>query len=116
MKASRWVAAAFAACTLGAGAQSPAGDAARGQSLYVKNMCYTCHGSAGQGTRYGLRLAPSPLPVEAFAHQVRHPRADMPRYPAEFVTDADLADMIAYLASIKPGPKASDIPLLKEMP
>jgi len=116
VKASRWGAAAFAACALGTWAQAPAGDAARGKSLYMKNMCYTCHGSAGQGTRYGLRLAPSPLPLVAFGQQVRHPRADMPRYPAEFVSDADLADMIAYLASIKPGPKASDIPLLKEMP
>ena len=116
MKAIRFAAAAFAAAALGASSAPAEGDATRGQALYMKNMCYTCHGSAGQGTRYGLRLAPSPLPLVAFGQQVRHPRADMPRYPAEFVSDADLADMIAYLASIKPGPKASDIPLLKEMP
>ena len=113
MRPSRFAAAALAACALGAFAQAP-GDAARGKSLYMKNMCYTCHGTVGQGTRFGLRLAPGPLPLQAFTQQMRHPRAAMPRYPAEFVADADLADMIAYLASIKPGPKASDIPLLKE--
>ena len=93
---------------------APAGDVERGKALFMSNMCYTCHGTVGQGTRYGLKLAPAPLPIEAFAQQVRHPRAAMPRYPAEFVSDADLADILAYLASIKPGPKASDIPLLKE--
>ncbi len=114
MKALRFVAAALAACAFGAAAQTPAGDAARGKSLYMTNMCYTCHGTMGQGTRYGGRLAPGPLPWQAFAQQVRHPRASMPRYPVEFVSDADLADIVAYLASIKPGPKPSDIPLLKE--
>jgi len=114
VKALRFAAAALAACALGAAAQTPAGEAARGKSLYMKNMCYTCHGTGGQGTRYGGRLAPSPLPWEAFAQQTRHPRAAMPRYPVEFVSDADLADIVAYLASIKPGPKASEISLLKE--
>ena len=33
----------------GVQAQAPAGDAARGKALYMKNMCYTCHGSVGQG-------------------------------------------------------------------
>ena len=105
------MAAAFA---VAAHAQAPAGDAARGKALYMKNMCYTCHGTVGQGTRYGVKLAPGTLPMEAFAQQVRHPRASMPRYPVEFVSEADLSDIVAYLASIKPEPKADDIPLLKE--
>ena len=111
MKALRFTAALLAASALGAWAD---GDAARGRALYMKNMCYTCHGAVGQGTRYGVKLAPGILPMEAFAQQVRHPRASMPRYPVEFVSEADLSDIVAYLASIKPGPKADDIPLLKE--
>jgi mono/diheme cytochrome c family protein len=103
-----------AACAIAAHAEAPTGDAARGQALFEKNMCWTCHGTAGQGTRYGLRLAPKTLPWEAFAQQVRHPRAAMPRYPSEFVSDAELADIVAYLSSVKAGPKADDIPLLKE--
>ena len=97
-----------------AAADAPAGDATRGRALFMKNMCYTCHGTEGQGTRYGLKLAPNPLPWPAFSQQVRHPRSAMPRYPAEFVTDAELADIVAYLGSVKPSPKAADIPLLKE--
>jgi hypothetical protein len=38
----------------------------------------------------------------------------MPRYDAKFVSDADLADIHAYLGSMKRGAKAGEIPLLKE--
>ena len=30
-------------------AQAPAGDAARGKAAYMKQGCYTCHGTVGQG-------------------------------------------------------------------
>lgn len=113
MNRSQWAALALAAGAMAAWAQASAADAARGKSLYLKNMCDACHGSVGQGLRYGPRLVP-PLPMQAFEQQVRHPRAAMPRYPAEHVSDQDLADMVAYLGSAKAEPKASDIPLLKE--
>ena len=102
--------------TLPALADAPEGDAARGQALYMKNLCYTCHGTAGQGGDRGSgpRLAPNPFPWEGFAQQTRHPRESMPRYSTEFVSDAELADIYAYVNSIKPGPKAGDIPLLKD--
>jgi mono/diheme cytochrome c family protein len=105
------IAASVAATAL---AQAPAGDAKRGEALFTKNMCYTCHGTAGQGTRYGTRLGPRTLPWEAFSHQVRRPRAAMPRYPAEYVSDQDLADIVAYLANVKASPKAADIAILRE--
>ena len=97
-------------------ADAPQGDAARGKSLYMKNLCYTCHGTAGQGGDRGSgpRLAPNPFPWEGFAQQTRHPREQMPRYPVEYVSDQDLADIYAYVTSIKAGPKASEIPLLKD--
>ncbi len=97
-------------------ADAPHGDTARGQKLYMKNLCHTCHGTAGQGGDRGSgpRIAPNPFPWEGFAQQVRHPRDSMPRYPAQFVSDQDLADIYAYVASFKQGPKAADIPLLKE--
>ena len=105
-----------ALAALPAFAQTPAGDATRGQSLYMKNYCYTCHGTAGQGGDRGSgpRLAPNPFPWEAFAMQTRRPREQMPRYAKEHLSDQELADIYAYVASIKPGPKAADIPLLKE--
>ena len=103
--------AGFAAPTL---AEPPPGDAARGKALFMGNLCYSCHGSAGQGIPYGPRLAPGLFPWEGFKTQVRHPRAVMPRYPEKEVSDQDLADIYAYLASIKPGPGARDIPLLRD--
>jgi ubiquinol-cytochrome c reductase cytochrome c subunit len=108
------LAATLGVASPGALAQAPSGDAARGQSLFMKDMCYTCHGTVGHGTPYGLRLAPNPIPWEGFAHQIRQPRGSMPRYPAQFVSEQDLADIYAYIASIRPGPKASDISLLKD--
>jgi mono/diheme cytochrome c family protein len=108
-------AAALAAACLGALAQqAPSGDAARGKNVFMNQGCFTCHGTVGHGGPYGPRLAPHPMPWEAFANQVHHPRASMPRYAPAFVSGQDLADMYAYLQSIKPGPKASDIPLLKD--
>jgi mono/diheme cytochrome c family protein len=97
-------------------AQSVSPSVERGKTLFVQQMCYTCHGYAGQGGERGSgpRLVPNLFPYPAFVQQVRHPRQDMPRYSARFTSDADLADMHAYLASIKPGLKAADIPALRD--
>ena len=113
---SQLIAAAFATLSLAAQADAPAGDAARGKALYMKNMCYTCHGTAGQGGDRGSgpRIAYDVWPWEGFAQQVRRPRETMPRYDAKHVSDQDLADIYAYVASIKRGAKAADIQLLRE--
>ena len=96
--------------------QAPAGSAQAGRKVYMDKMCHTCHGTLGQGGERtsGPRIAPEPFPWEAFAAQVRRPRAGMPRYPAEFLSNRELADIYAYLASVKPGPSAHDIPLLRD--
>ena len=93
----------------------PAGSAERGAATFNKYMCYTCHGILGQGADRGTgpKLTQPPLPYPAFALQVRTPRLDMPAYRKEFVSDQDLADIYAYLSSVKPSPAAKDIPLLK---
>ena len=97
-------------------ADAPAGDAAQGKAKYMQNMCYTCHGTVGQGGDRGSgpRIAYDVWPYEAFAQQTRRPRESMPRYPKEFVSDQDMADIYAYVSSFKKGAKAADIPLLKE--
>lgn len=91
------------------------GSPERGHKLYLDMGCYACHGTMGQGGERGAgpKLAPNPFPYEAFAFQTRRPRANMPRYPQEFLSDAQLADIYSYIASIKPGPAAKDIPLLR---
>ncbi|SNS94413.1 Cytochrome c, mono- and diheme variants [Noviherbaspirillum humi] len=96
------------------GGQPPSGSPERGRDLYMKNQCYSCHGTAGQGGERGAgpRLAPNPFPYAAFEMQVRQPRGVMPRYPQQFVSAQDLADIYAYIAGIERGPAAKDIPLL----
>jgi len=111
---ARALAAIGLAATLAAHAEAPNGDAARGKGIYLKQMCDACHGTVGQGSQYGPRLAPQPFPWEAFAHQVRTPRSSMPPFAASHLSDAELADVYAYVASIKPGKKAADIPLLEK--
>jgi mono/diheme cytochrome c family protein len=92
----------------------PPGSADRGQQAYMKYMCYTCHGTLGQGADRGTgpKIAPGMLPYAAFALQVRTPRLDMPPYRQQFVSDQELADIYAYLALTRPSPAAKEIPLL----
>jgi mono/diheme cytochrome c family protein len=92
----------------------PPGSAERGYQTYMKYMCYTCHGTVGQGADRGAgpKLAPGLSPYPAFALQVRTPRLDMPPYRQQFLSDQDLADIYAYLLTVKPSAAAKDIPLL----
>ena len=94
---------------------APAGDATRGERVYMEQLCYTCHGTVGQGGERGAgpKIAPDPFPYEAFAAQTRRPRSSMPRYPVEMLSDQELADIYAYVASIKARP-AKDIPALRD--
>ncbi len=105
---------ALAASAALAQEQAPAGSVDRGHRAYLKFQCYTCHGTVGQGgeRNAGPRIAPNPTPWAGFALQVRTPRQDMPAYRPEFLSDQDLADIYAYLLSIKPSPAATSIPLL----
>src|ERR1044071_5248866 len=95
--------------------EAPKGDAKRGEANFLKSQCYTCHGTVGQGAERGAgpKLAPNPFPWAGFEFQVRTPRQDMPAYRKQHLTDQDLADIYAYVRSIKASPAASSIPLLK---
>lgn len=95
--------------------ETPPGDVKRGHAAFLKYMCYTCHGTVGQGAERGAgpKLAPNPFPWAGFEHQVRTPRQDMPAYRKAHLPDQDLADIYAYVRSIKPSPPASALPLLK---
>jgi mono/diheme cytochrome c family protein len=92
----------------------PPGSGERGQQAFMKYMCYTCHGTVGQGADRGTgpKIAPGMLPYAAFALQVRTPRLDMPPYRQQFLSDQELADIYAYLSLTKPSPTAKEIPLL----
>ena len=88
------------------------GDIHYGNEL--QNGCWQCHGTLGQGsiaTSGGKRIAPDPLPWEAFSGFVRSSNRAMPPFSEKILSDADLADIYAYLQSV-PKPPA-DITLLK---
>ncbi len=87
-----------------------------GKALYMKVGCYQCHGTVGQGGTAGLKLAPGPLPLEQFTQFVHNTADAMPPYREQVLSDADLKDIHAYLASI-PAPKPlKDYPLLNGLP
>lgn len=88
-------------------------DAANGQRLFMKNGCYECHGTVGQGGT-GPRLAPKPLAAPALTAYVRKPAGGMPPYSAKVMTDAEVADIRAYLATIPEPPAAKSIAMLNQ--
>lgn len=88
-----------------------AGDAARGQRLYLADGCYECHGTVGQGGA-APRIAPGPLPASVIALYIRKPANVMPPYAQTVVGDQDVRDIQAYLASIPRPPPLTDIPML----
>lgn len=92
-------------------AQAPAGDAAKGKATFMRIGCYECHGTVGQGGT-GPKLAPKPLAPAGLIAYVRNPRGQMPPYTAKVISDADLADVRAYLATIQEPPPVKDISLL----
>ncbi len=95
---------------------APAGDATRGFKAYTHHLCDTCHGSVGQGGERGAgpKIAPAVWPYPAFAQQVRKPRQVMIPYSVKTLPEQELADMHAYLRTIKNPPAAKDVPLLKD--
>jgi mono/diheme cytochrome c family protein len=99
--------------TAGTATQAPtaaSGDAQRGKELYAKYSCYACHGYDGHGGA-GARLVPMPMTLPRFTAYVRRPR-QMPPYTEHVLSDAQLADLFAYISSIPASPAARDIPLL----
>ena len=78
----------------------PADDAIeRGKQTFMRVGCYQCHGREAQGASTGPRLGPNPLPLAAFMRAVRTPRNDMPPYSAKILSDAELADVYAFVGA-----------------
>ena len=101
------------ALCVGAVAASAA-DAKKGQQLFITYGCYGCHGYNGQGANTGPRLAPGPMPAEALAAYIRNASPTlMPPYSEASVSNADVADIHAWLAS-QPKLDPKSIPLLSQ--
>ena len=87
-------------------------SAEKGKAAYVKHGCWQCHGFVGQGGVTGPKLAPNPMPFEALSAFVRFTNGAMPPYQSAMLSNADLADIYAYLQSIPQAPDYKSIPLL----
>ena len=109
----------FAASAAAQSTRTDRAAIANGESVYLALGCQSCHGTVGHGGA-ARRLAPATLPIEGFMTWVRNGTpgwsfaAGMPAFPASVVSDADLADIRAYLASLPPPRPIAEIPLLSE--
>jgi mono/diheme cytochrome c family protein len=106
---------AFAFTSAALAQNSAAGDVAKGKRVYLAVGCFMCHGRAGQG---GAMNYPAPaiakveMPVESFVGFLRDAPNDMPAYTANVLSDADAADIHAFLQSLPGRKPAKDFPLL----
>ena len=92
----------------------PAGNIQNGKKLYTSYGCFECHGRQAQGTSVvGPRLGPNPISFPAFSRYVRQPAGQMPPFTTKVTSDADLADIYAFLQSLPQPPKADTIPALR---
>jgi ubiquinol-cytochrome c reductase cytochrome c subunit len=95
---------------------APPGDKDKGRAAFIGNGCWQCHGFQGQGGVTGPALAPDPKPFSFISVFVRNTNGAMPPYQKTVLSDADLADIYAYLQA---QPKTRDyksIPLLNSLP
>ncbi|MBI3704918.1 MAG: cytochrome c [Rhizobiales bacterium] len=105
----------LAVLVLGNGAAFAA-SAENGKTAYTKHGCWQCHGFLGQGslvTSGGTVLSRTALPYDVFKNFVRNSNRTMPPYREAILSDADLADIYAYMQSIPKSPDANSIQLLK---
>ena len=93
---------------------APAGNATKGQQIFLTQNCYYCHGTVGQGGRDGARIAATSLTADGLIRYVRKPAGAMPAFTEKVISDQDLRDIYAYLKA-QPAAKApKDIPLLEQ--
>jgi len=116
------LAAIFAASGAIAGAaHAQAGDPTRGKALFYGNTCYGCHGFNGQTGARNLVGTNSPIIAsqEAFIAFLRGrasfapmtPSTAMPTFPRSAISDAQAADIYAYIKTFKlDSPDVKDIP------
>jgi cytochrome c553 len=109
------VLASVVALAVAPAAQSPAASAENGRKLYMKHTCYFCHGTAGQGSLAGARIASVARNVQSFTRYVRQPSGQMPAYTDKILSDQELADIFAYLRALPAAKPAREIPLLEQL-
>jgi mono/diheme cytochrome c family protein len=94
---------------------APGGNAGNGQKIFMKQNCYYCHGTSGQGSRDGARIAQTALNIQGLIRYVRKPTGGMPAFTEKILSDQELTDIYAYLKSLPAAKAAKDIPLLDQI-
>jgi mono/diheme cytochrome c family protein len=89
------------------------GNAQQGKELYAKYSCYACHGYDGHGGA-GARLVPLRMNLPGFTAYLKNPR-QMPPYTEKVLSEAQSADLWAFIKSIPESPAADKIPLLSRI-
>jgi mono/diheme cytochrome c family protein len=85
-----------------------AGNAQKGKQIFETLGCNKCHGSEGEGVSGAgqsggvPRIASTSLALPAFIQLVRKPKGVMPPFGSDRATDSDLADVYAFLETLKP--------------
>ena len=93
------VALVVTACGGGAAAPQTQGDANAGAQAWVAKSCAGCHGANAEGG-IGPKLAGTPLPFDTVKNTIRNGKgAGMPKLSADQVSDADIANIYAWLKS-----------------
>ena len=105
----------IAAPVIAAPQTAPAGNAEKGKQLFMKQNCYYCHGTAGQGGRDGARIAQTSLNLQGVIRYVRKPAGAMPAFTEKILSDQELTDIYAYLKSLPAAKQPKDIPLLDQI-
>ena len=90
------------------------GNVEHGHSLFLKDGCSLCHGTVGQGGAAGPRIGAMPPPAAYMMTYIRNPTGEMPPYTSKVVSDDDVRDMHAYLASVPKPPSVDKIPELQK--
>ena len=96
-------------------AQDSTGNAEAGERVYMKNGCFQCHGTVGQGTIAGVRIGPPPLNAQGLIRYVRRPAGQMPAFTEKVMSERELTDVYAFLKAIPPPRPSKDIPLLNDL-
>ena len=71
-----------------------------GERLY-EGHCRKCHGAEGRGAQAAPSLVPFNWSYDEALDLIRHPICDMPPIPASALSDAEIAQIVAYLKTLK---------------